>query len=59
MKLNIATKLTEGIEETLTYMSFPIQHWRKIRINNSIEELNKEIILCKQTLGTFPSGKVH
>ncbi len=37
MKLSVAAKkLTDGIEETLTYMDFPTQHWRRIRTNNTI-----------------------
>lgn len=38
-----AKKLTEGIEETLTCMDFPSQHWTRIRINNTIERLNRGI----------------
>lgn len=55
MKLNSAAKkLAEGIEETLTYMSFPIQHWRKIRTNNTIERLNREIKRRTRSIGAFP-----
>jgi transposase-like protein len=44
MKLSKAgEKLETGIEETLTYMDFPTQHWCKMRINNTIERLNREI----------------
>ena len=44
MKLAKATKNVEdGIEETLTYMDFPMQHWTRIRTNNAIERLNREI----------------
>ena len=44
MKLNSAAKkLQDGIEETLTYMDFPTQHWTRIRTNNTIERLNREI----------------
>ena len=32
MKLNkAADKLLDGIAETLTYMDFPEEHWKKIR----------------------------
>ena len=42
MKLAKASqKVEDGIEETLTYMDFPTQHW--IRINNTIVRLNREI----------------
>ena len=44
MRLNEAAKKVEdGIEETLTYMDFPSQHWLKIRTNNVIERINREI----------------
>jgi transposase-like protein len=38
MKLpEAARKVDDGIQETLTYMGFPYQHWLKIRTNNVIE----------------------
>ena len=38
MKLAAAAELaTNGIGETLTYYSFPSQHWLKIRTNNPME----------------------
>lgn len=41
MRLNeAAKKLEDSIEETLTYMGFPSQHWLKIRTNNVIERMN-------------------
>jgi transposase-like protein len=44
MKLKeAADKLEKGIEETLTYMDFPSTHWSKIRSNNAIERVNREI----------------
>ncbi len=44
MKLPEAAKKVEaGIEETLTYCDFPSEHWVKIRTNNVIERMNREI----------------
>lgn len=44
MKLTAATKKIEtGINETLTYMDYPAQHWNKIRTNNLIERVNHEL----------------
>lgn len=44
MKLQEAAKKVEaGIEETLKYMKFPREHWIKIRTNNGIERLMREI----------------
>ena len=55
MKLAKATKNGEdGIEETLTYMDFPTQHWNRIRTNNAIERLNRKIKRCTKALGAFP-----
>ena len=58
MRLNEAAKNVEdGIEETLTYMDFPSQHWLKIRTNNVIERMNREIRRRTRVVGTFPDGK--
>ena len=44
MKLKEAAKKVEdGIEETLTYCDFPSEHWTRIRTNNVIARLNREI----------------
>lgn len=58
MKLKEAAKKVEdGIEETLTYMEFPSQHWLKIRTNNVIERMNLEIRRRTRVVGAFPDGK--
>jgi transposase-like protein len=51
-----AKKVEDSIEETLTYMSFPYQHWTRIRTNNAIERLNREIRRRTRVVGTFPDG---
>ena len=57
MKLReAAKKLEDGIEETLTYMEFPYEHWTRIRTNNTIESLNREIRRRTRVVGTFPDG---
>ena len=57
MKLKEATKKVEdGIEETLTYCDFPSEHWTRIRTNNVIERLNREIRRRTRVVGTFPDG---
>ncbi len=45
-----------GIEETLVYMDFPYTHWQKIRTNNVIERLNREIRRRTRVVGAFPDG---
>ena len=57
MKLPEAAKKVEsGIEETLTYCDFPTEHWIKIRTNNAIERLNREIRRRTRVVGAFPDG---
>ncbi len=57
MKLKEAAKKVEdGIEETLTYMDFPTQHWTRIRTNNMIERMNREIRRRTRVVGAFPDG---
>ena len=52
-----AKKLQYGIEETLTYMDFPTQHWSRIRTNNTMERLNREIKRRTKAIGVFPDGQ--
>ena len=57
MKLPEAAKKVEsGIEEPLTYCDFPTEHWIKIRPNNAIERLNREIRRRTRVVGAFPDG---
>ena len=57
MKLSEAAKKVEaGIEETLTYCDFPSEHWVKIRTNNVIERMNREIRRRTRVVGAFPDG---
>ena len=57
MKLKEASKkICDSIEETLTYKDFPPEHWQKIRTNNAIERLNREIRRRTRVVGTFPDG---
>lgn len=36
-------KVEDGMEETLAYCDFPSEHWARIRTNNVIERLHREI----------------
>ena len=57
MKLKeTAKKVEDGIEETLTYCEFPSEHWTRIRTNNVIERLNREIRRRTRVVGSFPDG---
>lgn len=58
MKLaSAAKKVEDGIDETLTYMDFPTQHWSRIRTNNTTERLNQEIKRRTRAIGAFPDGQ--
>ena len=57
MKLSAAAKkVGESIEETLTFMDFPSQHWARIRTNNTLERVNREIKRRTRAIGAFPDG---
>ena len=57
MKLaEAAKKVEDSIDETLTYADFPFEHWTRIRTNNIIERLNREIRRRTRVVGTFPDG---
>ena len=47
---------SEGIEETLSYYYFPREHWRRIRTNNMLERLMREIRRRTRVVGCFPDG---
>jgi len=58
MKLaETAKKVEDSLLEALTYMSFPSEHWLRIRTNNTIERLNREIRRRTRFVGSFPDGK--
>lgn len=58
MRLGEAVRVVRGgCGETLTYTGFPREHWRRIRTNNAIERLNREVRRRTRAAGTFPDGK--
>ena len=57
MKLTAAKKIETGIDEMLTYMDYPAQHWNKIRTTNLIERVNREIKRRTRVIGAFPDGQ--
>jgi putative transposase len=52
-----AQRVQDGIAETLTYYSFPASHWRRIRTNNPLERIMREIRRRTRVVGAFPDGK--
>jgi transposase-like protein len=58
MKLWKAAEIVrEGIDETLSYMRFPTEHWRQIRTNNPLERIMREIRRRTRVVGAFPDGR--
>ena len=58
MKLkNAAEFIEESIIETLSYYEFPQEHWRKIRTNNPMERILKEVRRRTKVIGAFPDGQ--
>ncbi len=51
-----ASRVEEGIDETLTFYGFPAQHWRRIRTNNPLERIMREIRRRTRVVGAFPDG---
>jgi hypothetical protein len=57
LRLSRAAKLVEAaVEETLTYYAFPEEHWRRIRTNNPLERILREIRRRTRVVGAFPDG---
>jgi len=46
-----------GVDETLSYMAFPREHWTRIRTNNVLERIMREIRRRTRVVGNFPDGK--
>lgn len=57
LKLAKAAKVVEeGVSETLRYMAYPREHWTRIRTNNALERLMREIRRRTRVVGAFPDG---
>ena len=58
MKLGNAADLVEqSIEETFSFYAYPSEHWLKLKTNNPMERLMKEIRRRTKVVGAFPDGK--
>jgi len=51
-----AKKVRESIGETLMYNDFPRSHYSRIRTNNALERIMKEIRRRTKVVGAFPDG---
>ncbi|OHB54149.1 MAG: transposase [Planctomycetes bacterium GWF2_42_9] len=57
MRLGKASEVVQdGIAETLSYYYFPREHWLRIRTNNMLERIMKEIRRRTRVVGSFPDG---
>ena len=54
---NAAKTLREGVDQTLTYYHFPREHRRRIRTNNALERIIREIRRRTRVVGAFPDGQ--
>ena len=58
MKLSRAAKcVRDGAPETLSYMKFPREHWTRLRTNNMLERIMREIRRRTRVVGNFPDGR--
>jgi transposase-like protein len=51
-----AKKVEDSIDETLAYYDFPDAHWRRIRTNNPLERILREVRRRTRVVGAFPDG---
>ena len=52
-----ADLLEEHGHETLTYYGYPDSHWLKLRTNNPLERIMREIRRRTRAVGAFPDGQ--
>jgi putative transposase len=58
MRLSAASEMVRrGVDETLSYMAFPREHWTRLRTNNPLERLMREIRRRTRVVGAFPDGR--
>jgi len=51
-----ASTVRAGVAETLSYYDFPREHWLRIRTNNMLERVMREIRRRTRVVGCFPDG---
>ena len=57
-RLTKAAELVEShIEETFSFYAFPDQHWIKLKTNNPLERIMREIRRRTRVVGAFPDGQ--
>jgi putative transposase len=57
IKLSKAAEIVRrGVADTLSYYYFPREHWLRIRTNNMLERVMREIRRRTRVVGCFPDG---
>lgn len=57
MRLSKAAHIVRnGVGDTLTFYAYPSEHWIRIRTNNMLERMNREIRRRTRVVGNFPDG---
>jgi putative transposase len=56
-RIDLGDRRAPGCHETLTYYAFPDIHWQKIRTNNPLERIMREIRRRTRVVGAFPDGQ--
>lgn len=52
-----ADRVEQGVMETLGCYAFPEPHWRRVRTNNPLERIIREIRRRTRVVGAFPDGE--
>src|SRR5262249_40891093 len=52
-----AALLREGVAETLSSMALPREHWTRLRTNNALERILREVRRRTRVVGNFPDGQ--
>ena len=60
LRLSRAAELVEAaVEETLSYYAFPEEHWRRIRTNNPLERILREIRRRTRVVGAYGQSALN
>lgn len=58
LRLSQAAEIVRaGADETLAYTAFPREHWVRLRTNNMLERIMREIRRRTRVVGAFPDGR--
>jgi transposase-like protein len=52
-----AEAVRSGVGDTLAYMALPREHWLRVRTNNALERVMREIRRRTRVVGNFPDGE--